>query len=109
MKAVVAAFNQEKALVGAFSVIIRTFGWNFLKHVLLLSAGRSHLMCIRRSGAWREWTARACDGVHKSLHGPQGKRGQMWRVLTAVDFTDESLISSYILELSTIYNSTNGE
>ena len=31
MKAVVAAFNQEKALVGAFSVIT-TFGWNFLKH-----------------------------------------------------------------------------
>ena len=91
VKAVVASFNQEKALVGAFSVIIRTFGWNFLKHVLLLSAGRSHLMCIRRSGAWREWTTR----VHKSLHGPQGKRGQMWRVLTAVDFTDESLIGSW--------------
>ena len=35
MKAVVAAFNQEKALVGAFSVITNfriCFGWNFLKH-----------------------------------------------------------------------------
>ena len=35
MKAVVAAFNQEKALVGAFSVITSLricFGWNFLKH-----------------------------------------------------------------------------
>ena len=35
MKAVVAAFNQEKALVGAFSVITTLricFGWNFLKH-----------------------------------------------------------------------------
>ena len=34
MKAVVAAFNQEKALVGAFSVITNLrmeFGWNFLK------------------------------------------------------------------------------
>ena len=29
MKAVVAAFNQEKALVGAFSVI-RTLGWTFV-------------------------------------------------------------------------------
>ena len=32
MKAVVAAFNQEKALVGAFSVITNLrmqFGWNF--------------------------------------------------------------------------------
>ena len=39
MKAVVAAFNQEKALVGAFSVITNLricFGWNFLKHYLLL-------------------------------------------------------------------------
>ena len=36
MKAVVAAFNQEKALVGAFSVITNLricFGWNFLKHM----------------------------------------------------------------------------
>ena len=35
VKAVVAAFNQEKALVGAFSVIMNLricFGWNFLKH-----------------------------------------------------------------------------
>ena len=34
-KAVVAAFNQEKALVGAFSVITNLqmqFGWNFLRH-----------------------------------------------------------------------------
>ena len=51
-------------------------------------------MCIRRSGAWREWTARAGDGIHKSLHGPQGNRGQMCSVLTAGDFTDESLIGS---------------
>ena len=37
MKALVAAFNQEKALVGAFSVITNLricFGWNFLKHYL---------------------------------------------------------------------------
>ena len=35
VKAVVAAFNQEKALVGAFSVITNLrieFGWNFLRH-----------------------------------------------------------------------------
>ena len=38
MKAVVAAFNQEKALVGAFSVIANLrmqFGCNFLKHYYL--------------------------------------------------------------------------
>ena len=37
MKAVVAAFNQEKALVGAFSVITNLrmqFGCNFLKHYI---------------------------------------------------------------------------
>ena len=38
MKAVEAAFNQEKALVGAFSVITNLrieFEWNFLKHIQL--------------------------------------------------------------------------
>ena len=42
MKAVVAAFNQEKALVGAFSVITNLricFGWNFLKHYLVVVGG----------------------------------------------------------------------
>ena len=41
MKAEVAAFNQEKALVGAFSVITNLrmqFGCNFLKHYLSHSA-----------------------------------------------------------------------
>ena len=40
MKAVVAAFNQEKALVGAFSVITNLricLGCNFLKHYYPLS------------------------------------------------------------------------
>ena len=43
MKAVVAAFNQEKALVGAFSVITNfriCFGWNFLKHYYLYLSTR---------------------------------------------------------------------
>ena len=38
MKALVGAFNQEKALVGAFSVITNLrmeFGWNFLKHYVI--------------------------------------------------------------------------
>ena len=42
MKAVVAAFNQEKALVGAFSVIMNLrmqFGCNFLKHYLGAGVG----------------------------------------------------------------------
>ena len=44
MKAVVAAFNQEKALVGAFSVITNLricFGWNFLKHCTWLVWGHA--------------------------------------------------------------------
>ena len=32
MKAVVAAFNQEKALVGAFSVIVQLHRWIALRH-----------------------------------------------------------------------------
>ena len=39
MKAVVAAFNQEKALVGAFSVITN-LGWSFLKHQPAASSQR---------------------------------------------------------------------
>ena len=51
MKAVVAAFNQEKALVGAFSVITNLricFGWNFLKHYytgLTRSSATMRTMC----------------------------------------------------------------
>ena len=45
MKALVGAFNQEKALVGAFSVITNLrmqFGWNFLKHYPPVPASGSH-------------------------------------------------------------------
>ena len=34
MKTVVAAFNQEKALVGAFSVIVQLYRWIDLRHYL---------------------------------------------------------------------------
>ena len=47
MKAVVAAFNQEKALVGAFSVITTLrmqFGCNFLRHYL------EHRLQVRARG-----------------------------------------------------------
>ena len=48
--------------------------------------------------------------VMESIKAYMGRKGREVSVLTAVvDFTDESLISSYILELSTIDNSTNGE
>ena len=57
MKAVVAAFNQEKALVGAFSVITNLricFGWNFLKHYQLLTVRRvAHLRGVRPLAAHR--------------------------------------------------------
>ena len=54
MKAVVAAFNQEKALVGAFSVITNLrmqLGCNFLEHYLAPHAGRAHQ--VVRVGARR--------------------------------------------------------
>ena len=47
MKAVVAAFNQEKALVGAFSVITNLricFRWNFLKHYSSYTGTDGHLV-----------------------------------------------------------------
>ena len=36
MKAVVAAFNQEKALVGTFSVIVQIHRWIDLRHYLVV-------------------------------------------------------------------------
>ena len=60
MKAVVAAFNQEKALVGAFSVITNLricFGWNFLKHyyrlefTLIAERNMPHQGFVHRSWA----------------------------------------------------------
>ena len=50
MKAVVAAFNQEKALVGAFSVITNLrmqFGWNFLKHYMRTLARQEFAVLLR--------------------------------------------------------------
>ena len=63
MKAVVAAFNQEKALVGAFSVITNIrmqFGCNFLKHYLE-SAGRGTISWLDPRmafvlGFWWPWS-----------------------------------------------------
>ena len=57
MKAVVAAFNQEKALVGAFSVITN------LRMELFEALVKSHL-CVQvagTSGMWR-WRQRTCGG-----------------------------------------------
>ena len=48
MKAVVAAFNQEKALVGAFSVITNLriiFGGNFFKHYCLHCLFSRAILC----------------------------------------------------------------
>ena len=53
MKAVVAAFNQEKALVGAFSVITNLricFGWNFLNHYIKGRHGRTPLYIAAEEG-----------------------------------------------------------
>ena len=61
MKALVGAFNQEKALVGAFSVITNLrieFGWNFLEHYWLHTRPGSDLITRRlaaaddEAGAW---------------------------------------------------------
>ena len=47
MKAVVAAFNQEKALVGAFSVITNLRMELF--EALMLTFGRPSVQCIRQT------------------------------------------------------------
>ena len=48
MKAVVAAFNQEKALVGAFSVIVQLHRWINVRHKNrnVLSAVSGCITCV---------------------------------------------------------------
>ena len=48
MKAVVAAFNQEKALVGAFSVIVQLHRLIVYSTILLLLCSAVHRLVIRQ-------------------------------------------------------------
>ena len=48
-----AAFNQEKAIVGAFSVILRTFGWTFWS-TTLHTVHHYRLQCVK-CGIWTLW------------------------------------------------------
>ena len=53
VKALVAAFNQEKALVGAFFVIVkssRTFVWSSIYQTAGISVG---LRLLRKQGQWQ--------------------------------------------------------
>ena len=76
MKAVVAAFNQEKALVGAFSVITNRrieFGWNFLKHYWSLP--RPHLLQAAGAGGGQvrgEGDGGDTEEEASWRHGPAG-------------------------------------
>ena len=65
MKAVVAAFNQEKALVGAFSLIVQLHRFIDLRHYLISNDGANlHIIgCARCGGgvapdtSWHNWPA----------------------------------------------------
>ena len=62
MKAVVAAFNQKKALVEGPSPWLLTFGWNFLKHycslsIVLINLNPWHFFCKLRV-SWQVLTKR---------------------------------------------------
>ena len=46
VKAVVAAYNQEKALVGAFSVIVQLHRWIDLRHYLRWGLVTASLTCV---------------------------------------------------------------
>ena len=72
MKALVGAFNQEKALVGAFSVIVQLHRLIDLRHYSLHVPSRGTLT-LNSSGATREWRA-AGNSVSNLLERPNLKR-----------------------------------
>ena len=84
MKALVGAFNQEKALVGAFSVIVKTncgtdgsiCGTNYsasLTSELQAKAGPQNLVCVNHSArlGWYSWAA---------LGWVRASRGRSWHM-----------------------------
>ena len=69
MKAVVAAFNQEKALVGAFSVITNLRMELFLVHTVQDSTGYS-------TGAGADVPQHGAHSLHPLHHQAEGRRGR---------------------------------
>ena len=67
MKALVGAFNQEKALVGAFSVIVQLHRLIDLRHYIRY---KSPLLPIKR------W----CDRNHPRHRGPRHVSAEQWEV-----------------------------
>ena len=86
MKALVGAFNQEKALVGAFSVItnLRMDIFEALAWLLLLLLLRVRV-CVGKMGCWRKaaaegnlmgglrWRAATCSGEWEPVSSESGR------------------------------------
>ena len=58
MKAIVAAFNQEKALVGAFSVIVQPVVEPMDRFAALVRSVMRGLFLLR--SVWRGWVVQRC-------------------------------------------------
>ena len=82
MKAVVAAFNQEKALVGAFSVIVQLHRWIDLRHYLWLLQGRPVAQLRQRAQHPRQDRVRLGRGAgrgHDLVHRHRRLQGRLQR------------------------------
>ena len=78
MKAVVAAFNQEKALVGAFSVIVQLHRLIDLQHYSLLSAGR-RLFDLAKLSSTGKWVIKHFYSNSYDIAVAPGPRDQFFR------------------------------
>ena len=103
MKAVIAAFNQEKALVGAFSVIT-PIGWNFLKHYssqassMASSASSSASISIPSSAASsRRGSLSSSRPEFRPVHTEIIKRNLVKEFLTSCSFKEKKTTSQCIM------------
>ena len=86
MKALVGAFNQEKALVGAFSVIVQlvvepmdqfaALVWLFGTWSVMVMGARSTIFLSLSGGGPLPTTGTCCVNTHKELPGRDSSRAR---------------------------------
>ena len=99
MKAVVAAFNQEKALVGAFSVIVQLHRWIDLRHYSCRVEAEVEVEEVQLRGEPAHNTT-AAEAQHArcspQLHPPRGRQGPLKTRNSESDCFDLYMKNKYI-------------
>ena len=98
MKALVGAFNEEKALVGAFSVItIRTFGWTFVSSSTADTEERiQSSQCATSQAGAGAGAGPGTSCSHLAVVAGPGKRGQ-WSPAAASSRETEGVLAVFML------------